>query len=269
MDTRPIGIFDSGVGGLTAVKALMAAAPWESFVYLGDTANAPYGDRTPAQIRGFSRQNTGFLRARGVKALLVACNTSNANAMDQMLSDNPDMPVLGVIEPAAAAAAAATKTGRVGVLATHATVASGAYERAVRALIPGALVTAVACPKLVPLVESGRTDPADAGLMAAVEEYAAPLKAAGADTVILGCTHYPIIQDAVRAALGPDIALIDSGAASVGALLRALAARDALGDKEKTGGRRFYCSAGLERFVKTGSAFLGWDIGPRTELAAL
>ena len=269
MDTRPIGIFDSGVGGLTAVKALMAAAPWESFVYLGDTANAPYGDRTPAEIKGFSRRNTGFLRARGVKALLVACNTSNANAMDQMLSDNPDMPVLGVIEPAAEAAAAATKTGRVGVLATHATVASGAYERAVKALMPGADVTAVACPRLVPLVESGRTDPADGELMAAVEEYTAPLKAAGVDTVILGCTHYPIIEAAIRSALGPDIALVDSGAASVGALLKALEARDALGDREKTGGRSFFCSAGMERFVKTGSAFLGWDIGPRTALAAL
>ena len=269
MDTRPIGIFDSGVGGLTAVKALMAAAPWESFVYLGDTANAPYGDRTPAEIRGFSRQNTGFLRARGVKALLVACNTSNANAMDQMLADNPDMPVLGVIEPAAEAAAAATRTGRVGVLATHATVASGAYERAVRTLLSEAAVTAAACPKLVPLVESGRTDPADSELMAAVEEYTAPLMAAGADTVILGCTHYPIIEAAIRAALGPDIALVDSGAASVGALLQALEERDALGDKKMSGGRRFFCSAGLERFVQTGSAFLGWDIGSRTELAAL
>ncbi len=265
MDTRPIGIFDSGLGGLTAVKALAAAAPWESFVYLGDTANAPYGDKTPAQIRGFSRINTAFLRARGVKALLVACNTSNANAMDQVLADDPDIPVIGVIEPAAAAAAAATRSGRIGVLATHATVASGAYERAVKALLPDAAVTAVACPRLVPLVESGRTDPSDPALIAAVEEYAAPLREAGTDTVILGCTHYPIIRSAISAALGPDVALVDSGAASVDALLAALKGRDALGDKTKTGGRRFFCSAGREQFVKTGSAFLDWDMAGQTE----
>ena len=269
MDIRPIGIFDSGVGGLTAVKALAAAAPWESFVYLGDTANAPYGDRTPAEIRGFSRQNTGFLRARGVKALLVACNTSNANAMDQMLRDNPGLPVLGVIGPAAAAAASATVTGRIGVLATAATVASGAYERAVKGLMPDAQVTAVACPKLVPLVEGGRTDPADGELMAAVAEYTAPLKEAGADTVILGCTHYPIIQDAIRAALGRSVSLVDSGAASVGALLKALEERDALGDKITAGSRRFFCSAGKERFIKTGSAFLGWDMTGQTEQVEL
>ena len=129
MDDRPIGIFDSGLGGLTAVRALTAAAPWESFVYLGDTAHAPYGDRPAEQLRALSRQNVRFLRSRGVKALLVACNTSTANAMDVMLAENPDLPVLGVIEPAAEAAVSATETGRVGLLATAATVASGAYER--------------------------------------------------------------------------------------------------------------------------------------------
>ncbi len=265
MDTRPIGIFDSGLGGLTAVRALTAAAPWESFVYLGDTANAPYGDKTREEIRALSRRNIAFLRSRGVKALLAACNTSTANAMDQMLDENRDLPVLGVIEPAAEAAVSATEKGRIGLMATAATVASGAYERAVRRLLPDAAVTAVACPKLVPLVESGHTDADDPALRRAAEEYAAPLRQAGTDTVILGCTHYPIIRRAIRRAMGPDVTLIDSGAASVGALLKALEARDALGDTEKPGSRNFFCSAGRDRFIAGGSAFLGWDIASRTE----
>ena len=269
MDTRPIGIFDSGLGGLTAVRALVQAAPWESFVYLGDTKNAPYGDRTREEIRGFSRKNVGFLQDRGVKALLVACNTSTANAMDAMRAQAGDLPVVGVIEPAAAAAVSVTETGRIGVLATAATVASLAYETAIRRLSPEASVTAVACPKLVPLVESGRTDPADPALTAALKEYAAPLLETGVDTVVLGCTHYPIIRRAVRLALGPDMALIDSGAASVGALLKRLELRDALGDKDKKGRRQFACTGAVEQFAALGSAFLGWDIRPLTEQAAL
>ncbi len=269
MDDRPIGIFDSGLGGLTAVRALAAAAPGESFLYLGDTAHAPYGEKTPTQLRALSRQNTGFLRALGVKAILVACNTSTANAMDTMLADNPDLPVLGVIGPAAEAAAAATGTGRIGLLATAATVASGAYERAVRRLAPEASVTAVACPKLVPLVESGRVSPDDPDLTAAVAAYTAPLLAAGTDTVILGCTHYPIVRDALRRAMGPGPAFIDSGAASVGALLRTLEDLDARAGRKTPGSRRFFCSAGRDTFVKVGSAFLGWDISAQTELVTL
>lgn len=265
MDLRPIGIFDSGLGGLTAVRALADAAPWESFVYLGDTGNAPYGDRTVEELVALSRQNVRFLCSRGVKALLVACNTSTANTMDVMRSENPDLPIIGVIEPAAAAAVSVTETGRIGVLATAATVRSGAYEKAVRRLMPGAAVTAVACQKLVPLVESGRTSPDDPALMEAVAEYTAPLKSAGVDTVVMGCTHYPIIRAAIRACLGPDPALIDSGAASVGTLLKALERQNALGDKEMTGSRRFYCTAGREIFTKVGSAFLGWDMSGRTE----
>ncbi len=265
MDTRPIGLFDSGVGGLTAVRALTRAVPFESFVYLGDTANAPYGDRTPEALRDLSRQNIRFLRGRDVKAVLVACNTSTANAMDAMLAACPDIPVVGVIAPAAAAAVSATQTGRIAVLATAATVRSGAYERAIRELMPPARVTMVPCPKLVPLIEAGRTDPADPDLAAAVAEYAGPVLAAEADTVILGCTHYPLVRVAIQKALGPDVALIDSGAASVGVLITALGERDAMGDTTKPGSRRFYCSAGRDTFTSVGSAFLGWDMSGETE----
>ena len=269
MDTRPIGIFDSGLGGLTAVRALIQAAPWESFVYLGDTKNAPYGDRSREELVKLSRQNVRFLRRQGVKALLVACNTSTANSMDAIREENPDLPVIGVIEPAAAAAVSVTETGRIGVLATAATVRSGAYEAAIRQIAPEAAVTAVACPKLVPLVESGHTDPADPALAAAAEEYAAPLREAGADAVVLGCTHYPIVRRAIRAALGPHVALVDSGAACVGVLLKALERRNALSDREGAGRRQFYCTAGRERFAAGGSAFLGMDMDGLTRQITL
>ena len=269
MDDRPIGIFDSGLGGLTAVRALVRAAPWESFLYLGDTANAPYGDRSREELAALSRRNVRFLRSHGVKAVLVACNTSTANAMDTMQSENPDIPLVGVIEPAAAAAVSATETGRIGVLATAATVASGAYERAVRRLAPDAQVLARACPRLVPLIEAGQTDPSDPALCRAAEEYAAPLREAGADTVILGCTHYPIVRPVIQACLEPGTALIDSGAACVGALLKALEQRDALGDPAKKGRRQFFCTGGGERFGALGSAFLGWPLEGLTDRVEL
>ncbi len=266
MDTRPIGIFDSGLGGLTAVRALVKAAPWESFVYFGDTANAPYGDKTPAELAELSGHNIRFLLAQDVKAILVACNTSTSNAMDAMVRQARGTPLIGVINAAAAEAAAATKTGKLAVLATAATVRSGAYERAIQELRPEAEVTAVACPRLVPLIEGGHTDPGDPELCGAVREYAGPVRAAGADTVILGCTHYPIVRASIEAALAPGTALIDSGAASVGTLLAALAERDALGDKNSAGSRRFFCSARLADFARHGAAFLGWQMERADEI---
>ncbi len=266
MDTRPIGIFDSGLGGLTAVRALVREAPWESFVYLGDTANAPYGDKTRPELTALSGHNIRFLRSRDVKAVLVACNTSTANAMDAMVREAGGLPVVGVIRAAARAAAELAGSGRIAVMATAATVRSGAYERAIRELLPEAEVLAVACPELVPLVESGRTDPADPALGRAAEEYAGPIRAFGADTVILGCTHYPIVREAIEAALGPGMALVDSGAASVGTLLAALEARNALGDKKSAGTRQFFCSARREAFARHGTTFLGWPVENVTEI---
>ena len=266
MDTRPIGIFDSGLGGLTAVRVLAQAAPWESFVYLGDTGNAPYGDRSVEDIRALSRRNARYLRSHDVKAILVACNTSTTNALPWLEADNADIPVVGALSPSVAAAVEASKTGRIGVLATAATVNSGGYQTAITARLPSAQVTAVGCPKLVPLIESGHTDPGDPAMEAAVEEYTAPLRQAGVDTVILGCTHYPLARDAIAQIMGPDTALIDAGAASVGALLEALATRDALGDMTaKAGSRKFYCSAGKDLFTTLGSAFLGWSMEGLTE----
>ena len=260
MDTRPIGIFDSGLGGLTAVRALVQAAPWESFVFFGDTKNAPYGDRSAEDIRALSRRNVRFLRTLDVKAVLAACNTSTANALPLLEADCADIPVVGALEPSAAQAADVSRSGRIGVIATAATVRSGAYERAILARRPDARVTAVACPRLVPLIESGRVSAEDEELTDALEEYLSPLVDAGTDAVILGCTHYPLVRDAIRRLMGPDAALVDAGAASAMALLAALEERDALSDRERVGTRRFFCSARRDAFAAHGSAFLGWPM---------
>lgn len=264
MDNRPIGLFDSGVGGLSAVRVLRREAPNESFVYFGDTARVPYGDRTPEDIKTLSRQDARFLRSRDIKAIVIACNTITANAMDALTADNRDVPVIGVIEPAAAEAVRVTRSGKIGIIATNATVNSRVYERAIRALRPDAVVTAQGCPGLVPLIETGHTAPTDEVLMPILREYLAPLMAAGVDTVVLGCTHYPLIAEAVTAVMGANIALVDSGAACIGALHAALEERDALAGPEK-GREAYYCSARVEDFTAVAKAFLGTDIRPLTE----
>lgn len=265
MDNRPIGLFDSGVGGLSAVRVLRLAAPGESFCYFGDTARVPYGDRTPEDIRTLSRQDARFLRSKNVKAIVIACNTITANALPELTADSPDIPVIGVIEPAAREAAQVSKTGRIGILATNATIQSGVYTASIRALRPEAEVTAQGCPKLVPLIESGHTAPTDGLLMPVLRGYLAPLMAAGVDTVILGCTHYPLIAKAAAAILGENVCLVDSGAACIGAVMAALEARDAFAGPQHTKTEAFFCSDRMEDFTTVAEAFLQTDIRPLTE----
>ena len=265
MDNRPIGIFDSGVGGLSAAAELTRLAPNESFVYFGDNLRAPYGDRTREDIRFLSRRNARFLRARGVKALIVACNTSTANAMEELLADNADIPTVGTVAPTAAEAVRTSRSGRIGVIATAAVVRSGLYERTIRELCPTAEVLSRGCPRLVPLIETGHTSPEDPALIAALEEYLAPIRDAGADTLVLGCTHYPLISDAVRAVLRRDAALVDSGGACVGTVLAALRARDALADPSAERTERYCCSGRRRDFVAVAKSFLGASIEDRTE----
>ena len=265
MDNRPIGIFDSGVGGLSAAAELTRLAPNESFVYFGDTLRAPYGDRTPEEIKQFSRRNARFLRSRGVKALIVACNTSTANAMAELCADNADIPVVGTIAPTSEAAARASAQGRIGVLATGAVVKSGLYGNTIRRLLPGASVTEAACPKLVPLIEAGHTAPDDPALLAALEEYLAPMKAAQVDTLVLGCTHYPLVRGAVLAVMGRELPLIDSGGACVGAVLAALSEKDALAAPLQTRSEAYYCSARMADFTAVAQGFLGRSIERKTE----
>lgn len=265
MDNRPIGIFDSGVGGLSAVRALLATRLQESFVYFGDTARVPYGDRPFDEIRTLARQDARFLRTRDVKALLIACNTITAHALPEIQADSGSVPVLGVVEPAARAAVARTKTGRIGLVATNAIVQSGIYERAIAGLMPSAVVTARGCPRLVPLIESGHTGEDDPALVQAAEEYLADLRAAQVDTVILGCTHYPLIAGLVGRIMGPEVGLVDSGAASIGALLEMLEQRDALAGEDAIGTNAYYCSARTGDFTAVAAAFLGRDISAQTE----
>ena len=204
---RPIGVFDSGVGGLTVVSSLMRRLPEESILYLGDTARLPYGDKSSQTVRRYTRRNIDFLLTRGVKAVVVACNTASALALQDL---DYDLPVWGVVEPGAAAAVAATR-GRMGVIATASTIRSGAYARAIRRLDPSIEINSQACPLFVPLVEEGWHDDPISEQIA--ERYLAPLLETGIDTLVLGCTHYPMLKPVLQRVVGTEIGLVDSAEA--------------------------------------------------------
>jgi len=213
-----IGIFDSGVGGLTVLKALRQALPNEAFAYLGDTARLPYGAKSPRTIRRYLAQNAAFLENIGVKAIVVACNSAST----ALTGDHwGALPIYGVIEPGARAAASLTRNGRVGVLGTRATIESGAYVAALARVDPTIAPIQRACPLLVPLVEEGLEDDEITDL--ALRRYLEPVLAQGVDTLILGCTHYPALKSAIRRAAGDDIALVDSAEAIAARLLEDLA----------------------------------------------
>jgi glutamate racemase len=205
----PIGVFDSGVGGLTVVAALRRRLPAESILYLGDTARLPYGSKSPETVTRYTRRNIEFLVGRGVKAVVIACNTASALALEH-LHLAPGMPLWGVIEPGARAAAAVSR-GRVGVIATEATVRSDAYPQALRRLRPDLSVVSRACPLFVPLVEEGWHD--DEVTARVAERYLAPLLEADIDTLVLGCTHYPLLKSVLARIVGPAVTLVDSAEA--------------------------------------------------------
>jgi len=250
---RAIGVFDSGIGGLTVLKELAGALPAEDFIYLGDTARVPYGAKSNEVIIRYSRENTEFLLAKGIKLLVVACNTSSAIALATIARDTI-VPVIGVIEPGARAAAAASRNGRIGVIGTEATIASGAYTRALQQLRPGVEIYTRACPLLVPLVEEGWTDNEIAERT--VAHYLKSLKLSGIDTLLLGCTHYPLLIDLFGRVLGPGVSLVDSAVATVAAVterLNELRLTRARG----MGTQSFFVTETPERFVRLGRRFLG------------
>ena len=218
---RPIGVFDSGVGGLTVVNALRRLLPAEEIFYLGDNARIPYGNKGAATVERYSFELTGLLLAEGAKAIVVACNTATALAVPR-LQEVLKVPVVGVIAPGAAAAVAATRNGRVGVIGTHATISSGAYERVLRALSPDLFIRAEACPLFVPLIEEGLLE--DSLTDQHIARYLRPVLDAGVDTLILGCTHYPLLKEAIARQTGPNVRLVDSADNC------ALAVRDLLAD---------------------------------------
>ena len=279
MNRRPIGVFDSGIGGLTVVRELMHQLPHESLIYFGDTARVPYGNKSPETVRRFSREILDFLLERDVKLVVVACNTASAHALGE-LQRVSRVPVEGVIEPGARAGVAASRNGRIGVIGTAGTIASGAYERAIHAAAlasgrdradgasEGSVtarepsgagrkvdVTARACPLFVPLVEEGWLDHPASRLIA--EDYLAPVKRQRIDTLVLGCTHYPLLKPLIADVLGPSIALIDSAEQTAAAVSRELEKSTLRAPATQEGHVHFVVSDAPQQFVKIGKRFLG------------
>ncbi|HEX3408911.1 MAG TPA: glutamate racemase [Candidatus Binataceae bacterium] len=257
---RPIGVFDSGIGGLTVLKELTDLLPGEDFIYLGDTARLPYGTKSNEVIVRYSRENTEFLLAKGIKLLVVACNTSSAVALGEIASHTM-VPIIGVIEPGARAAVKASRTGKIGVIGTEATIASGAYTRAIQHWRPRAEIYTRACPLLVPLVEEGWTENEIA--TQTVAHYLESLKASGIDTLLLGCTHYPLLRGVFERVLGPRVKIVDSAVATAAAVREKLAALKLVRRGESGGAQSFFVTETPDRFVRVGRRF----IGPRVESA--
>lgn len=255
----PIGVFDSGIGGLTVAREIMRRLPHESVIYFGDTARVPYGPKSPETVRRYSREIASFLEHHGVKAIVVACNTATAHALP-MLRERLAIPVIGVVEPGARAAVEATTTRHVAVIGTSGTIQSGAYERAIHALDARMVVTALACPLFAPFVEEGWTNHEATRLVA--KEYLAPLLEKASmgseiDTLVLGCTHYPLLKPLLSNLLGSGVRLIDSAAETALELARVLTERQLTAE---TGGRpshRFFASDDPTQFLSLGRRFLG------------
>lgn len=253
MDQRPVGVFDSGLGGLTAVREIRSILPGENIIYFGDTSRVPYGGRSPETLLRYARQDVRFLQSFDIKALLVACGTVSTTALPTLVQES-EVPILGVVAPACAAAAAATRNGRVGLIATAASVRSGAYERTLAALDDTITVYARACPLFVPLVENGRFRPGDTVIETVAREYLEPLRSTGIDTLILGCTHYPLLAEVIGDILG-GVTLIDSGAAAARALKDELTAGGLLAERDG-GGVELYASDSPEDFSALAETFL-------------
>ena len=252
--SAPIGIFDSGIGGLTVARAIYEQLPGESTIYFGDTARVPYGPKSPETVRRYSLEILHWLLGQGVKLVVVACNTSTAHALGR-LQEESRVPVVGVIEPGARSAVRAAKGRAIGVIGTSGTVASGAYVRAITALAPGTRVEQVACPLFVPLVEEGWFDHPAAELIA--REYLAPLVKAGIGALVLGCTHYPLLKPLLARVMGPDVELIDSAAETARSVVETLDQRRMRAPTGEAVYHRFVVSDDEPRFRQVGSRFIG------------
>jgi len=254
---QPIGIFDSGLGGLTVAKAVLKLLPNEDIVYFGDTARVPYGTKSKDSIIRFSLQNADVLLEHKVKAIVVACNSSSSYALPA-LKRHVDVPVLGVIGPGVRKALAMTRSGRVGVVATPATVKSGAYQKQLLKQRPACMIEAQACPLFVPLVEEGWFD--RSVTVSVAQEYLRPIQRAKVDTLILGCTHYPLLKQTLKSILGPDVFLVDS-AQEVALELQGLLAREGLLNASRHKAKNlFLVSDGPDHFRKLAGKFLGQEI---------
>jgi glutamate racemase len=256
----PVAVFDSGVGGLTVLHECLVSLPHEDFVYLGDTARFPYGDRTPEELLDFARELSAILLERGAKLLVVACNSATAAALPALREElEGRLPVVGVVTPESRLAAAATRNGKVGLLATPATVGSGAYARALAEAAPEAELHALASAELAPLIQEGGE--VDERVVACVDGLCRPLRAAGVDTVILGCTHYPLVRPVLQRALGRGVAVVSSGEAIAGEVDARLRAAGLANDEARRGVYRFIATGDPDEFRRLGTRFLQLPIG--------
>ena len=258
MDERPVGVFDSGLGGLTAVRKLKAILPGENIIYFGDTARVPSGGHSRETLLKYARQDMNFLRSFDLKAVLIACGTVSTTALGQLREEN-DIPILGVVEPTCRRAVAVTKNKRVGLIATQASIRSGAYERVIREMDPEVTVIGKPCPLFVPLVENGRFRPGDIVIETVAREYLQELINAGVDTLILGCTHYPLLTDVIGGVMGKGVALVDAGGEAALALRTLLEEGGQLSGRE-TGETAYYASDRVEDFERLASLFLSEDL---------
>jgi glutamate racemase len=265
---QPVGVFDSGVGGLTVLHELLVSLPTEDYLYLGDTARLPYGDRTPEELRAFSIEIAEHLLEAGAKLLVVACNSASAAALEALerhLQERGErVDVIGVLRTAAQLAVAGSRSGRIGLLATPATVDSGAYERTMLAADPHVHLESVACPGLASVIEAGF--PFDEDLVDTARAYCAPLRAADVDTVILGCTHFPLIAPLLQRVLGRGVTLVTSGLGVARGVERALASRGLLNPQPTEGSYRFLCTADVDSFRTLGTRFLQMPLGNVTRV---
>jgi glutamate racemase len=264
MDPRPVGVFDSGTGGLTVLHECLVTMPHEDFIYLGDLARLPYGPRPLEEIRRFAGEIAGYLEAQGVKLVVAACNAATSAALPE-LQERLDVPIVGVITPEAHAAVQTTRNRRIGLLATQATVTAGRYAALVRTLDAGVSFFPVACPRLVPLIESD--EPFGAETVEAVRGYAAPLKQADVDTVILGCTHYPLIRPIFQRAFGRGVALVFSAEETAREVAETLERKGFANDSGREGRYRFLTTGDPERFRLIGERFLQLPLGEVEQVA--
>ena len=268
MDKRPIGVFDSGLGGLTAFRKLAEILPGENIIYLGDTGRVPYGSRSKETIIKYAMQDAAFLTGFDIKAIMVACNTVSATAMTELTRDCK-VPVYAVVEEPVKTALRLTKNGRIGVIGTEATIRSGSYESALKGRCPDAEVFSAACPLFVPLVENGRTGTRDIVPVTLAREYLQPLKEKNVDTLIMGCTHYPLLAEIIQNEMGPEVSLVDSGAEAAIRVAQDLRERGFLSESEEKGEHRFFVTDSTEGFSRLAAAFLESEISGQVRQVSL
>ncbi|MCX5693433.1 MAG: glutamate racemase [Candidatus Omnitrophica bacterium] len=257
MKNRPIGIFDSGVGGLTVVKQMFKKLPNEKIIYLGDTARVPYGTKSPETIKRFSIENADFLLKFNVKIIVVACNTASSTSMEELIK-HVRVPVVGVIKPGARKAVTVTRNNRIGVIGTYTTIKSKAYVREIKNISPKIDIMSKPCPLFVPLVEEGWLR--EKATFAIAEKYLASFRRKGIDTLVLGCTHYPLLKQVIGKVMGKSVKIIDSASSVAEEVHAILMSMGELSDSKKKPHHRFFATDAVEHFVRVGERFLGTKI---------